>query len=76
MLKLQILLVLNLIYYKVISVLIKRRTKQEAIQSECTARKISFDNETKWSDLINFIKQHEQDNKYFIPRIEYYTRFR
>ena len=41
----------------------------EAIWRECAAREIAFGNGTKWYELIKFIKQHEQDNKYFVPKL-------
>ena len=49
----------------------KKAYNLEAVRNECTARGIAFDTTTNWTNLINMIKEHEGDNRYFTPLTNY-----
>ena len=43
----------------------------EAVRAELRERRIAFNENRGWRDLIKELKQHKGDNKYFWPLTSY-----
>ena len=61
-----------LISSKIQFVKMKKVHNMQAVRNECIARGISFEITTNWKKIINMIKEHEGNPRYFTSLTNYY----